>query len=385
MSRKIDRCFNIQDIEVLAEKNLPGPIWHYLKGAADDELTMANNTGAFDKIQLVPRVLQDVSAVDMSTTVMGQKVDWPVVLAPTGMSRLFHHEGERAVAKAAEKSGTWYSLSTVSTINIEDVAATSSGPKMFQVYVVSDPALNDELMDRARAAGYKSMCLTVDTVTGGNRERDHRTGMNIPISLTPASVIDFLRHPTWLYHHLRTGKPELANLISSPLLFETKGDALMAYLAGLMQRKLTWADAERMISRWGGTFAIKGILSAADAVRAVEAGASTIIVSNHGGRQLDTTPAPIEVAEEIIEAVDGRAEVIIDGGIRRGTHVIKALAMGAKACMIGRPYLYGLAAGGQAGVERSLELLKSEVERDMTLLGCNKLSDIGPQHLRYLS
>lgn len=363
----------------MTKKRLPGPIYHYLEGGADDEYSLGNNTSAFDNYQLIPNCLADVSEIDTKTRVLGQSIDWPVILAPTGMSRMFHSEGEEAVARAASKFGTFYSLSTFATTNLERIAAGTAGPKMFQVYVVTEQALNDELIDRCKAANYNALCLTVDTVVPGNRERDFRTGMAQLPKLTRSSLFSLMKRPGWCWDQINGEGLDFANITESHGL---KGSGLAKFVGDLLERKLTWQHVERMVERWGGEFAIKGIMSVEDARRAVDIGATSIIISNHGGRQMDGVPAPIEMVAAITDAVGDRASVIVDGGIRRGSHVMKALAMGATACMIGRPYLYGLAAGGQAGVERALQLLRDELVRGMTLSGCKSISDVSANHIR---
>lgn len=365
----IQRCFNLEDFRLQAKRKLPAPLFHYIDGGADDEYTRHNNTVAFNKYEIVPRCLEDVTTIDMRTRVLGCELEWPVLIAPTGMSRFFHHEGERAVARAAEQAGTMYSLSTVGTTSIEDVAAATSGPKMFQLYALKDHAINDELIDRCRLAKYDALCLTVDTVVAGNRERDLRTGMTVPPRPTLQSLASFALHPQWCYHYVTTPTLEMANLSQHIPEGSSQVSSLGKYINEQFDRTLNWAYAEQIAARWQGPFAIKGILSVEDARRAADIGASAVIISNHGGRQLDTVPAPIDVIAEIADALGGKLEIILDGGVRRGTHVLKALAMGATACMIGRPYLYGLASGGQAGVERVLSLLKSEIERAMILSG----------------
>jgi len=379
---RLKRAHNIADLRKLARKRLPAPMFHYIDGAAGDEWTLRRNTRAFDQYEILPRYLVNVQEVDTSTTVLGQPIEWPVVCAPTGMSRLFHHEGEPAVARAAAKSGTLYSLSSLSSVSIEDVATASDGSKMFQIYVFRDRELNKELIRRSKDAGYVALCLTVDVPVHGNRERDVRTGMTIPPALTFMSLLDIARHPRWVWHQV-TGKPVvLANVVHKIAEGSSSVSTLAQYIHSQFDPTVTWQDAAWMIQEWDGPFAIKGILTAADAKRAVEIGASAVIVSNHGGRQLDGVPAPLEVLAEIVDAVGGHAEVILDGGIRRGGHVLKALALGAKACMIGRPYLYGLGAGGEAGVSRSLEILRTEFTRDMALLGCRSIEEIRADCIR---
>ncbi len=357
-------------------------MFHYMDGAAEDETTLRRNTAAFEDYELLPRFLVDVSKIDMSTSVLGQTIEWPVVLAPTGMSRLFHHQGELAVARAAARSGTIYSLSTVSTFSIEDVAGQCDGPKLFQIYVFRDRGLSKELIARCRDARYAALCLTVDVPVAGNRERDLRTGMVIPPKLTWMSMLDVALHVRWSYRYLTSPPFLLANVADRVPQSGSDVTTLIEYIGSQFDRTVTWEDAAWMIEQWGGPFAIKGVLSVDDAKRAVDAGASAVIVSNHGGRQLDGAPAPVDMVGEIVQAIGDRAEVICDGGVRRGTHVLKALAMGARACMVGRAYLYGLGAAGEHGVDRSLAILRSEIERDMALLGCSKVAELDERFVR---
>jgi len=374
--RHLTHCHNVEDFRRQARRKLPAPLFHYIDGGADDEFSLRNNTAAFDHYRLIPRVLRDVTHTDLRTRVLGCELDMPLLLAPTGMSRFFHHQGELAVARAAARHGTLYSLSTLATTRIEDVAQAISGPKLFQLYVLRDPGINDELIARCADAGFDALCLTVDTVVPGNRERDLRTGMTVPPALTARSLAGFFARPQWCYRFLTSPRLQMANVAHRIAEGSSRVSSLASYINGQFDRALNWAAAERILARWNGPFAIKGVLCAEDARRAVGIGASAVIVSNHGGRQLDGAPAPIEVLAEIVDAVGGQAEIILDGGVRRGSHVLRALALGATACMMGRPYLYGLAAGGQAGVERVLALLRAEIERDLILAGRPQLGDI---------
>ncbi len=379
---KLSDCLNIWDLRDAAQSALPSPILAYLEGGTDDEYSLRRNCDAFADYELIPKFLVDVSDVEMSTRVLGTQMDFPVLLSPTGMSRLFHPDAELAVARAAAKHGTLYCLSTVATESIESVAAAAAGPKMFQIYVLKDQGLNTEFIDRARAANYQALCLTVDVTTGSNRERDLRLGMTMPPRFPWRSRLSFLTHPAWTLARMTGPSFDLPNISHRmdkqlPNITERLG-----YIFQQFDPSVSWADAEAMIAQWNGPFAIKGILSPADAKQAVAIGASAIIVSNHGGRQLDTVPAPIDCLQSIADAVGDEAEVILDGGIRRGTDVLKAMAMGAKACMIGRPYLYGLAAAGEAGVDHALKILKDEVKRDLALIGCQSPNDLDLSFIR---
>jgi len=377
-----DSCINLNDFRAIAKKRLPRMIFDYLDGGADDEVTLRRNRESFGSCQLMPRVLRDVGQIDLSTTVLGRDIDLPVILSPTGQTRMFHHQGEGAVARSAAKAGTIYSLSSVSSTSIEATAAASAGPKWFQIYVWRDRAVIRDFMARCRDSGYHALCLTVDVPLPGNRERDLRHGLAFPPSLKPRSALEVMRHPGWLYHYLTNPRIEIANVTDSPHVKKGAQESLLHYITEQFDPTVDWGAAAWMVEEWGGPFLIKGIVSLEDARRAVDIGASGIIVSNHGGRQLDYMPSAIEVLPEIVAAVQGRAEILIDGGVRRGTDVIKALALGAKAVMIGRPYLYALAAGGEAGVDRMFSLLQAEIARDMALLGCRKISDLNPEYIR---
>jgi L-lactate dehydrogenase (cytochrome) len=376
-------CHNIEDLRAVARRKLPAPMFHYIDGAADDETTLRRNTAAFDDVALVPRYLVDVGEIDTTTRVMGADVSLPLMLAPTGMSRLFHRDGELAVAAAAAEAGVFYALSTVATQSIEAVAGVNSGPKLFQLYILRDRGLNAEFIARCRDAGYQGLCLTVDVPIAGNRERDLRTGMSLPPRFGVRGIAELLAKPGWLWGHLTSPRLELANVADRAGL-AGGATTLARYINSQFDRTVTWEDAAQMIAQWGGPFAIKGILSGEDAIRAADAGATAVIVSNHGGRQLDGAPGTLDCLREVVDAVGDRVEVILDGGIRRGTHVLKALALGARACMVGRPYLYGLAAGGAPGVGRALDLLRAEIERDLALLGCRRVDEVHAGHVRRL-
>ncbi|TNE61902.1 MAG: alpha-hydroxy-acid oxidizing protein [Alphaproteobacteria bacterium] len=378
----LKRLLTYEDFRRAARAALPAPMFHYIDGGADDEWTLANNTTAFDKYELLPEYLKDVSNIDTGTTVLGARLESPMILSPTGMNRLFHHEKELAVARAAERHGLMYSLSTLGTSSIEDVAAVKPGPKMFQIYVHKDRGLTLEFVDRARACGYDALCLTVDMTMAGNRERDIRTGFTMPPRFTPASFLSFAMRPRWAFNLLRDSDFRLANVAHRQDALAAGAMGVIAYVNSQFDNRVTWDDVARVIEHWGGPFAIKGILSAADAKRAVDVGASAVMISNHGGRQLDGAPAPVDCVAPMRDAVGDTLELIVDGGVRRGNHVIRALAMGANAVSFGRPYLFGLAAGGEAGVDRVLKLLKTEVRRTMALTGCTSLADIGPHLLR---
>ncbi|NKB42667.1 MAG: alpha-hydroxy-acid oxidizing protein [Alphaproteobacteria bacterium] len=373
----LDRCYNIERLRAKTKRRLPAPIFHYLDGGADDEVTLRRNTDAFDDYELVPNLLRDTSTIDTKIKALGVDLDWPVFLSPTGMSKLFHHTGELAAARAAHKAGTLYSLSTMATTTIEDVAAETDGPKMFQIYVYKDRGLTKEFIARCKAAKYDAICVTVDVPVPGNRERDLVTGMTMPPTFSLASLLSFVTHPEWSLNALRDPSFDLANMAQHDMLsIKDKQISPVQYLASQIDSGMTWEDAEWMAQEWGGRFLIKGVHSAHDAKKAVEIGAHGVMVSNHGGRQLDGVQACIDALPPIVDAVGGKLDIILDGGIRRGTHVIKALALGATACSIGRAYVYGLGAGGEAGADKALTVLRTEIERDMALMGVTKISEI---------
>ncbi len=372
----LNDCYNFNDFRKLAKKNLPSPIFHYIDGGADDETTLQRNTESFLKCDLVPNILASVGEPDLSTNVLGKKIDMPLFLSPVAMQRLFHHEGDKASARAAEKFGTFYSMSTMSTSSIEEISNISGGPKMFQIYIHKIKGLTDNLIDRCKSSGFNAMCLTVDTVTAGNRERDHRWGFTTPPKLTLKSILGFIKRPKWTFNYLRNEKFQLANVVN----FTKKGSSIskgvMEYINEQYDPAMSWKDAEYCIKRWGGPFAIKGVMSVEDAKRAVDIGASAILLSNHGGRQLDGSRSPFDQLPTIVEAVGGKLEIILDGGIRRGTHVLKALSLGATACSFGKGFLFALGAGGQKGVEQILKRMREELRRDMILLGCKSIKEL---------
>jgi L-lactate dehydrogenase (cytochrome) len=380
---RIKDCNNTADFRKLAKKRLPAPLFHYIDGGADDEITLRRNTEAFNNVRLIPNALADLSSMNLGVNVLGQNIDWPVFCSPTGMTRLFHHDGERAVCKAAYNHKTMYSLSTISTVSIEEVGALTPGPKCFQLYIHKDRGLSYDFIERCKAAKFSALCLTVDTLVAGNRERDLVTGMVMPPKFTLSSMLSFMLHPNWGLNYLTSEKFQLANVASQIAEGTGKLTSVIDYINSQFDRSITWKDAEQAIQAWGGPFAIKGVMSVEDAQRAVDVGASAIMISNHGGRQLDGSTAPFDQLPAIVDAVGDKIEVILDGGVRRGTHVLKALAMGAKACMIGRGYLYALAAGGQPAVERALTRLRQEIERDMILMGCSSVKDLDRSKLHF--
>ena len=383
MFRQLKNCHNVDDLRLLAKQRLPGPIFHYIDAAADDEVTYRRNTSAFEDCDLVPNVLAGVENIDMSVTVMGQKLDLPIFCSPTALQRLFHHDGERAVAKAAEKFGTMFGVSALGTVTLKEIGDIISTPKLFQFYFHKDRRLNDAMVERAQAANFNALALTVDTITGGNRDRDLYTGFTSPPNLTLKSLLSFAIHPGWAINYFFGEAFELAELKDFVQQGSNVSVSIGDYFANMLDQSMSWSDAEALKARGGGPFCLNGIMSVADAKQAVDIGADAIMISNHGGRQLDGSRSPFDQISEISDAVGDKIDVILDGGIRRGTHVLKAIAAGAKACSGGRMYLYSLAAAGQPGVEKALGNLKAEIQRDMKLLGVTSISQIDRNMLRY--
>ena len=383
MFRQLQNCHNVDDLRLLAKQRLPGPIFHYIDGAADDEITYRRNTSAFEDCDLVPNVLAGVEKIDMSVSVMGQKLDLPIFCSPTALQRLFHHDGERAVAKAAEKFGTMFGVSALGTVTLKEIGDMISTPKLFQFYFHKDRGLNDAMVERAQAANFNALALTVDTITGGNRERDLYTGFTSPPKLTLKSLLSFAIHPAWALNYFFGEAFELAELKDFVQQGSNVSISIGDYFANMLDQSMSWSDAEALKAKWDGPFCLKGIMSVADAKKAVDIGADAIMISNHGGRQLDGSRSPFDQISEISDAVGDKIDVILDGGIRRGTHVLKAIAAGAKACSGGRMYLYSLAAAGQPGVEKALGNLKAEIQRDMKLLGVTSISQIDRSMLRF--
>ncbi|MFN4114383.1 MAG: alpha-hydroxy acid oxidase [Sphingomonadaceae bacterium] len=379
---RLSDCHNIADLRTLAQRHLPWPVFDYIDGAADDELTRRRNTAAFDQVDLVPNVLAGVEAIDSRCTIMGRQSALPLLLSPTALQRVFHWQGERAVARAAEKFGLWFGISSLATVSIEEIAALTGGPKMFQLYVHKDKGLNTSMIERCRVAKFDAIALTVDTIVSGKRERCQRSGFTTPPRFTPRALWAYATRPRWALDYMLREKFRLPNLDSHVAEGTGKAVSIAEYFNTMLDTSMDWDTAARIRQDWGGTFCLKGVMSVADARRAVEIGADAIMVSNHGGRQLDGSRAPFDQLAEIVDAVGGQIEVICDGGVRRGTHVLKALATGATAASGGRLYLYALAAAGQNGVEHALTLLKDEIERGMRLMGVTAVEQLNREMLR---
>jgi L-lactate dehydrogenase (cytochrome) len=379
---RLKHCHNFHDYRELARRRLPGPIFNYIDGAADDETTYRRNSESFDTCDLIPNVLRGVESVDTSVTVMGQRLAVPFYCSPTALQRLFHHDGERAVAAAAAKYGTMFGVSSLGTVSLEELRRKHDTPQVYQFYFHKDRSLNHAMMQRAKEAGVQVMMLTVDSITGGNRERDLRTGFSIPFRLTLSGMLQFAMKPAWGLNyvtHERFTLPQLEDHVD----MDGGAMSISRYFTEMLDSSMTWDDVALMVQEWGGQFCLKGVMSVEDARRAVEIGCTGIILSNHGGRQLDGSRAPFDQLAEIVDAVGDKIDVIMDSGIQRGTHVLKALSLGAKAVGIGRYYLFPLAAAGQPGVERALGSLQTEIVRDMKLMGCKSVGELSRTNLRF--
>ena len=379
----LKNCYNFEDFRKLAKKRLPAPIFHYIDGGADDETTLKRNTNSFDDCDLIPNILRSVGEPDLSTTVFGRKIDMPIFLSPTAMQSLYHPDGDKASARAAEKFGTMYSMSTMASFSIEEIANISSGPKLFQLYIHKDKSFTDDLIDRCKRANFDGLCLTVDTLVAGNRERDHRTGFTTPPKFTLESIMNFAIKPGWLFRYFTNKKFELANIKHKTDKGTSITKSVIDYVNEQYDPKMNWDDAEYCIKKWDGPFALKGVMSVEDAKRAVDIGCTAIIISNHGGRQLDGSRTPFDQLKAISDAVGDKVEIILDGGVRRGTHVLKALAAGATACSFGKAFLFSLGAGGQQGVERLLQNMHDEIRRNMILMGCKSVKELDRSKIIY--
>ena len=376
-------CYNYDDFRKLAKKKLPAPIFHYIDGGADDEITLTRNTEAFNDCDLIPNILNSVGEPDLSTTVFGTKINMPLFLSPTAMQSLYHPDGDKASARAAEKFETIYSMSTMASFSIEEVSTISSGPKIFQLYIHKDKSITDDLIERCKSAKFDGMCITVDTIVAGNRERDHRTGFTTPPKFNLESLLSFAMRPKWVFNYFTHKKFELANLKDKTDKGTNIAKSVMEYINEQYDPAMNWKDAEYCIKKWNGPMALKGVMSIEDAKRAIDIGCTAIMVSNHGGRQLDGSRAPFDQVKAIKDSVGDKLEIILDGGVRRGTHVLKAIAAGANACSFGKMFLFSLGAGGQQGVERALQNMHNEIRRNMILMGCKNLNELDSSKIIY--
>jgi L-lactate dehydrogenase (cytochrome) len=378
--RRLNKVASVEDLRRIARRRLPRGIFDYIDGGAEDERTLARNSEAFARIEFRPRVLREVGDVDPSTTLLGRPLPYPLVLAPTGYTRVADPQGELAVARAAERADLPYSLSTMATRSIEEVAAVSSGRKWFQVYTFRDRGLVKDMISRAAEAGYEAIMPTVDLAVLGQRDRDVRRGFTMPPKLGLGTLLDGAIHPGWTWAFARSEPIKFANVAQHGVVTGGTAPASMAAYASMkFDPNLSWRDIEWMRSIWDGPIIIKGIQSVDDAVLAAEHGVDAIALSNHGGRQLDTAPTPIDLVAPVVDAVGDRLEVICDGGVRRGSDIVKAVALGARACMAGRAYLYALGAAGELGVDHVLGMFKADVCRTMALLGARTIADLTPE------
>jgi L-lactate dehydrogenase (cytochrome) len=382
--RRLARSANVHDLRRIARRRLPAGVFGYVDGAAEDERTLQANADAFASYRFRPRVLRDVSSVDPSTTILGRSVPMPLVLAPTGFTRIVDPEGELSVARAAARAGLPYTLSTMATRSIEEVAAASgSGRRWFQVYVWRDRGLVKDMIDRSAAHGYDTLMLTVDTAVLGRRERDVRKGFSLPPKIGLDTVIDGALHPGWTWKFVRSDPIRFANIVGRG---STVGDgstavALAEFTNAQFDPALSWADVDWLRSVWDGPLLLKGIQTVDDARIAADHGVEAISVSNHGGRQLDDAPPALDLVPAVVDAVGDRVEVYCDGGVRRGSDVLKAVALGARACLIGRAYLYGLAVAGELGVDAVIAMFEADLRRTMALLGVNRVDELTPEYV----
>jgi L-lactate dehydrogenase (cytochrome) len=384
--RRLRAAANVADYRNLARRRLPRGVFDYVDGGAEDELSLRRNTAAFQRLEFRPRVLCDVSAVDTSTTLLGRRLPVPIVLAPTGFTRIVTPGGELDVARAAARAGLPYTLSTMATRSIEQVAAVSDGPKWFQVYVWRDRGLAKDMLARAAAAGYEAIVLTVDTAVLGRRERDVRHGFTLPPKVGLGTLLDGALHPGWTWNFVRSEPITFANVAGTAGMAGIDGSSavtLADYINGQFDPSLSWRDLDWFRGQWDRHIVLKGVQTVEDARIAADSAVGAIALSNHGGRQLDGAPPPLELVAEVAAAVGDRAEIICDGGVRRGSDVVKAIALGARACMIGRAYLYGLAVAGEPGVDSVLEMLAADMRRTMSLTGCQSVADLDPRLVRW--
>jgi L-lactate dehydrogenase (cytochrome) len=376
VARRLRRVASVADLRRIARRRLPRGVFDYVDGGAEDERTLVANSAQFGMIKFRPRVLRDVSTVDTSTTLFGRSLPVPLVLAPTGFTRICDPDGELAVARAAARAELPYTLSTLGTRSIEEVSAVSDGRKWFQLYVWRDRGLAKEMIERADAAGYEAIVLTVDNAVLGRRERDIRRGFTLPPQVGPSTLIDGALHPAWTWSFVRSEPIRFANVVGRDVGDGTDAVHLHDYINTQFDPTLSWRDLEWLRGVWSGPLVVKGIQTVADAVLAADIGVDAVALSNHGGRNLDDSPTPIELVAPVTDAVGDRTAVICDGGVRRGSDVVKAVALGARGAMIGRAYLYGLGAAGERGVDFVLNMLLNDVRRVMALVGVGRIGDL---------
>ncbi len=383
--RRLSRAASVADLRRIARRRLPRGVFDYIDGAAEDERTQERDVAAFQQVEFRPRILVDVANVDTSTTVLGQPLAFPLVLAPTGFTRIADPQGELAVARAAERANLPYTLSTLSTRSIEEVAAVSGGRKWFQVYVWRDRGLVKEMLDRAAASGYEAIMITVDTAVLGRRERDVRRGFTLPPKIGLDTIVSGALHPGWTWSFIRAEPIAFANVVGRSVGDGSDPVTLSDYISEQFDPGLSWRDVEWFQGHWSGPIILKGVQTVEDAHLAAKAGVQAIAISNHGGRQLDGAPPALELVAPIADAVGDRVEILCDGGIRRGSDIVKAVALGARACMAGRAYLYGLAAAGERGVDHVLNHLREGVARTLALTGTRRVVDLTRDLVRWRS
>lgn len=376
VERRLAGAASVADLRRIAKRRLPGGVFDYIDGGAEDERTLAANEAAFASATFRPRVLRGIEKIDLSSTLLGRPLAFPLVLAPTGFTRIADPDGELAVARAAARAGIPYTLSTLSTRSIEEVAAVSDGRLWFQVYAWRDRGLVAEMISRAERAGFEALVLTVDTAVLGRRERDVRRGFSLPPSIGPRTLIDGALHPAWTWAFVRSEPIRFANIVGKDVGDGASPVSLAEYVGTQFDPALSWDDVDWLRTVWDGPIVVKGIQTVADAVLAAERGVDAIALSNHGGRQLDGAPAILPLVAPVADAVAGRSEIICDGGVRRGSDIVKAVASGATAVMAGRAYLYGLGAAGERGVDRVLEWFRADMARTMTLLGAATAAEL---------
>ena len=376
--RRLQKAASIEDLRKMARRRLPGGVFDYIDGGAEDEVAMDRNTRGFRDMEFVPRVLRDMGTVDTTGTILGRDVPFPLILAPTGFTRIAHPPGELAVARAAERAGLPYSLSTMGTRSVEEVAAVSDGSKWFQVYVWRDKGLLKDMILRAGEAGFDVLCITVDAAMLGRRERDVRRGFTLPPKMGINIFFEGMIRPSWSLRFAFSEPISFANVAGNTNIDGSTAVDLAAFMNEQFDPALSWEDVEWMRSLWDGPVLVKGVQSVADAVIARDRGLDGIVLSNHGGRQLDSAPSIIELVQPVAEAVGGDLDIVCDGGVRRGSDIVKAVALGATSCMIGRPYLYGLAAAGEEGVDWVIEHLRTGMKRDMALCGAASVAELTP-------
>jgi L-lactate dehydrogenase (cytochrome) len=376
VERRLKSAASVEDFRRIARRRLPRGVFDYIDGGADDERTLERNVAAFADYEFQPRILRDVSRLDTSTTILGRPADLPLILAPTGFTRIAHSQGELAVARAAARAGIPWSLSTMGTRSIEEVAAVSDGDKWFQVYTWRDRGLVKALLDRAASAGYTAVWLTVDTAVLGRRERDVRRGMTLPPKIGPGTIIDGAVHPAWTWDFLRNDPINFANVVGLSDEDGSSAVTLSEHMARQFDPALSWDDVDWLRTVWDGPIVLKGVQTVADAKQAAAMGVEGIGLSNHGGRQLDDAPTPIDLVEPVRDEIGDAATIICDGGVRRGSDIVKALALGADAVSMGRPYLYALGAAGERGVDQLLAFLREGMERTMALTGARSVAEI---------